>query len=283
MQETTFIYTLSDPKTELVRYVGKTNTPYKRKWAHFNDNINKTKKSTWIRGLILNGFLPDFNVIDEVPMCDWEFWEKHYIKLYKSFGSNLVNSNEGGINPITSSETKKTQREIKLGKKLSLKHIESLKKYYSEKRKLIPKKIKKEKGESNRMVVSQYDLNGCFIRTFISIAEASKSTKIAKHVISKVCRGICSYNRGGFYMWKYGDLIKNGNNINPFSKQRKTKNIKSVIQFSLNGDLINEYERIFDAANTVGVTSTAIRFACIKGFKTKGYIWKFKSEINKHE
>jgi len=92
-----FIYTLSDPITNDVRYIGKTNDVKFR----FNDHIkksknNKTHKDKWISSLLNKGLKPLISIIDTVHEDGWEFWEIFYISLFKTWGFNLVNHTEGG-------------------------------------------------------------------------------------------------------------------------------------------------------------------------------------------
>ena len=35
-------------------------------------------------------------ILDEVDYSQWEFWEKHYISLYKTWGIKLLNKSDGG-------------------------------------------------------------------------------------------------------------------------------------------------------------------------------------------
>ena len=50
--ETTYIYTLSDPRNNLVRYVGKTSNPKMRLQNHMNRKHNeRTHKRNWIESL----------------------------------------------------------------------------------------------------------------------------------------------------------------------------------------------------------------------------------------
>ena len=54
MNMTTKIYTLTDPITNQVRYVGKSNNPLKRYYKHLNESLKSTKthKNNWINKLI---------------------------------------------------------------------------------------------------------------------------------------------------------------------------------------------------------------------------------------
>ena len=71
MEETkiTFIYTISHPLTNEVRYIGKSNTPRKRLFSHI-DKRNKTKshKNNWIISLLKEDLRPIIEVLEEVPM-----------------------------------------------------------------------------------------------------------------------------------------------------------------------------------------------------------------------
>lgn len=91
----TFIYTLSDPITEEVRYVGKANNIKNRYNGHLIDK-SFTYKANWIKSLLNKGLKPEIEIIDEVLESEWKYWEVFYINLYKSWGFNLTNSTEGG-------------------------------------------------------------------------------------------------------------------------------------------------------------------------------------------
>lgn len=59
---------------EIPFYVGKTKNPDNRKYGH----------SYKYPGCKLE-------IIDEVPVIEWKFWERHYISLYRSWGFILKN------------------------------------------------------------------------------------------------------------------------------------------------------------------------------------------------
>ncbi len=62
---TVYIYTLSDPDTSTVMYVGQTIEPSKRFSQHMNPGKEKYKKEKWVRSLINQGKKPVMTVIDE--------------------------------------------------------------------------------------------------------------------------------------------------------------------------------------------------------------------------
>lgn len=62
--EETYIYTLTDPITNKVRYVGKANDIKIRYQAHMNSSRNhQTHKSNWISKLRKTGHRPSIDII----------------------------------------------------------------------------------------------------------------------------------------------------------------------------------------------------------------------------
>jgi len=92
-----YIYMLLCPITNHIRYVGKTSNPKNRFYTHISESkLRRTHKECWIFGLIQKNLKPILEILDEVEISEWEFWEKHYICLIRSWGFNLVNSTKGG-------------------------------------------------------------------------------------------------------------------------------------------------------------------------------------------
>jgi hypothetical protein len=98
VKELVYIYSLDDPITGESRYVGKTNTPKLRLSYHISSIRSKHNyhKKCWINSLLKRGLKPTMFIIDEVDKDKWQFWEKHYISLYKSWGFDLTNMTDGG-------------------------------------------------------------------------------------------------------------------------------------------------------------------------------------------
>lgn len=91
----TYIYSLSDPLTGNIRYVGKTDNLSSREKTHLR--VEKTHKSYWVQSLLAIGLMPKMEILDEVSNDEWKFWEQHWIQLIKSWGFNLVNGDNGGL------------------------------------------------------------------------------------------------------------------------------------------------------------------------------------------
>ena len=100
MKKRTSIYVLIDPRTNLIRYVGKTVQKLSyRLTQHLTEKSNH-KRSTWIKSLKNKGLIP---IIEEIDFCDWEEssnLEINWIKKYRLEGVNLTNMTDGGDGTI---------------------------------------------------------------------------------------------------------------------------------------------------------------------------------------
>lgn len=96
-----FIYTLSDPNTKEVRYVGKTKQSlYVRYCDHISiknnrNNLNYYSKN-WIKSLLNKNEKPIIELLDIVDESNWENEEIFYISYFKYLGFNLTNYQQGG-------------------------------------------------------------------------------------------------------------------------------------------------------------------------------------------
>lgn len=113
-----FIYSLEDPKTKEIRYVGKTVQKLeKRLIAHiYESKHKKNHKCNWINKLNKNGNNPIIRLIDIVSDDDWEFWEIYWIEQFKAWGFDLVNNTPGGEGYSHSEKTKEKIRQANSGK-----------------------------------------------------------------------------------------------------------------------------------------------------------------------
>lgn len=141
-----YIYTLSDPITMEIKYVGQTNEPKRRFNDHISSSINEnsdlynTYKARWIRKLISNDLMPIIKIIEECENLEQSnLREKYHIDKFTNEGCRLTNSYVSDVTEF-SKDTKEKMSNAKKGKKLEEivgeeKAIE-LKKYYSERVKL---------------------------------------------------------------------------------------------------------------------------------------------------
>ncbi len=124
----TKIYTLSNPLTGEIRYIGKTSKDLSNRLKeHFRYIATlkvKTKRISWFKSLLKQNLQPKIELIDEVNDDEWQFWEMHYISLFKSWGFRLVNGTDGGTggdvftnNPNKESIRKKLSGSNSVGKR----------------------------------------------------------------------------------------------------------------------------------------------------------------------
>ena len=160
------IYTLEDPITKEVRYIGKTKKELvERMYSHIsNYRLKKEKsyKNSWIKSLKQKNLKPIIKELDLVEEDDWEFWEQFYINLFKSWGFNLTNMTKGG--------------EGSLGGKgcLGYKHTEEAKKRISIANSKPKSKEWIEKAAKGKYKpITQYDLQNNYIRDWESTTTAA--------------------------------------------------------------------------------------------------------------
>lgn len=90
-----FIYSLSDPRTNQVRYIGKTNNPSARLSGHISYSVTG-EKSRWIAELKAIGLRPIMNILEETTEEQWSVREQHWIAKTKESNCALLNIQAGG-------------------------------------------------------------------------------------------------------------------------------------------------------------------------------------------
>lgn len=144
---------------------------------------------------------------------------------------------------------------------------------------------------SNRKPVTQYGLNGEFIKNFKSVKEASSATGINRSSIE-----MCAINKsktGMGYIWKYN--TDNEIDIDPIVKDksgRKTggtpwnkglkmligcgSHTKKIYQYDLSGGFLNEWECISIVVNELKINRGAIENCALNKTKSSGgFIWSY--------
>lgn len=93
------IYSLADPRTDAVRYVGKADSLKTRVQNHLcPSNLRKTKHcSKWLASLVRDGLKPIVAELESLSdTADWEASERRWIKHFKDLGCDLTNITDGG-------------------------------------------------------------------------------------------------------------------------------------------------------------------------------------------
>jgi group I intron endonuclease len=67
------------------------------------------------------------------------------------------------------------------------------------------------------------------------------------------------------------------------NKNRDSKIKKPVLQYDLNGNFINEYQSISEAARVIGKSKGGIQYVCSKDKAYAGFFWRYKIKQEKPE
>ena len=129
MSAMAYLYTLNDPKTDEVRYVGWTlQKPNDRLSRHLRDAIKLNRNyysARWIRSLIASGTGPIMHIVARLEAGDAPGTEIRYIAALRAAGARLVNTTDGGAGSLgcfPNEETRARLSKAKLGKPHSPEH-----------------------------------------------------------------------------------------------------------------------------------------------------------------
>lgn len=236
----TYIYTLSDPISKDVRYVGKTVKSLRvRLSGHIYSNKREhNHRINWINSILDKGLIPVITKIDECAWGDSQELEKNWIIHFREMGCNLVNSTDGGEGALG----------LKRSKEACLKSSRSIR--------------------NNSKIVYQYSKEGVFIRSYPSCMDAAEQTNSTSNNISQCC--LLSKKSHNGYIWSYlsqneidfekykhskprGRVIEN----NSFFKKRVSVLITDLIT---NEQLL--VHSIKDASAITGITTSNICNQC---------------------
>ncbi len=94
------VYTLKDPRTGTIRYVGWTVKSLARRLnIHIQDAVSKPARShraKWILSLLSIGIRPVIDAIEQGQGDGWAQAEKRWIAKFRAEGARLVNGTDGG-------------------------------------------------------------------------------------------------------------------------------------------------------------------------------------------
>lgn len=138
------IYTLSDPDSGMIRYVGKTIMSLNRRLSNhlsLQSLKDKNHKNYWIKKLIKEDKKPIIELLERVELVNWEESEIYWISQIKSWGFNLTNSTNGGNGLILSPEGREKQLYNLKSKMKEFRGIKYIDRFGKEKSEIIGKSI----------------------------------------------------------------------------------------------------------------------------------------------
>lgn len=283
------------------KYIGQSKDVYVR-WTYHKWNLKNDKHSNEYLQRAWNKCNGTYFIFYPILFCnidDADYWERYYIASYNTTNSDFgYNLDSGGT--FNKKHSKSTKEKIKIahtGRKLSdatkakisqnrkgkmtgKDHFMFGKKLSEETKKKISLALKgKNSGQDHYDAKSVICLNSGEV--FPTIKEAAITYGTYESNIIKCCRGERLSSAVGIdgdpLQWAY---YTDGHYYELEEYNPKT-NAKSVLQFDLNGNLVNEFSSAREAEKDTGIGYKMISRVC-KGERphTHGYIFKFKTELN---
>jgi group I intron endonuclease len=125
--------------------------------------------------------------------------------------------------------------------------------------------------------VMQFDLNGKFISSYISAAEAERQTSTCGNNILRCCRN--ELKSANNYLWRFKATYRNGEAV-----EYIRDDVRPIVQIDKNGNMVSEYKCISDAARLFDVSVNSIVACCKKKIHScKGFMWLYKEDYNPNE
>ena len=117
--------------------------------------------------------------------------------------------------------------------------------------------------------VSQYELDGTFIKTWDSLTSASDNTDVQISDISMCCKNKRKHIAGG-YQWRFSDGTEN--NIEPYVKDISRH---KVAQCDDNDNILHIWNSLKEIKETLEINTNNIPSVC-NGDRNKAYGYKWK-------
>lgn len=128
--QTVKIYGLMDPRTNEIRYVGKTaGSLVNRLRGHIKDKGSNKHKVNWIKSVLSAGTTPEIFEIERVDKDNWQEAEIFWIAYFKELGAKLTNATAGGDGLSSESWTPEMRQRVSIIQKdrpLTEEHVQAL-------------------------------------------------------------------------------------------------------------------------------------------------------------
>lgn len=127
-------------------------------------------------------------------------------------------------------------------------------------------------------VVRQYGLNGEFIASFFSVADAERKTGVKYGHIWRSCARSKDCPSNMEYFWRFADDDELAQGVIPDIPVDKRMLVAGppVRQYELSGTFVEEYSSLRQASQQTGVDRTSIIYCCEHFRKTAGgYTWRY--------
>lgn len=308
----TYIYTLEHPETGEIRYIGKTTNLKRRAYQHFNIKICKKLGNkhlgNWLLSILNNNLIPIIKVVEECT-DNWVESEQYWIEQFRHWGFNILNITKGGEG-FGYKHSEESKRKMSLAQKglprnFSQKTLQEKRDVFKSdanpmKNPLYKQKVIDARKENNNWVtesmknglrnrtkeaiknnnhpankaIIQYNLDGNFIKEWISFKEIKTILGFCDRALIDVCKGRTISACG--FVWRY----KTFNYLLKIKVPKKSIN-QLLIQYDKKMSVINQFESMKQANKITKISKTAISNNLSGLSKTAGgFIWKYKQLNN---
>lgn len=209
-----------------------------------------------------------FSVVQIGLKSDLIELEQYYLDTLKP-KYNISDSATSNSADRWTPEFRKAISDSKIGKKLNITEEDRI-----NRRNRALKNLSKDR----RVKISQYTKDGKYIRDWDSMKEAAEYYSINSCVISSCVRRVHNYAAG--FRWSYkGEVLQELLPSKRVYPKKVIKNRKPVIQYSLSGEYINEFDSLTSAQEQTGVAMASIIRQIQGKVKRAGkFKWEFKNK-----
>lgn len=150
--------------------------------------------------------------------------------------------------------------------------------------KLVGKKRSKEIcdmiSDIHSKAVLQYSLDGIFIKEWKSARQVTKESNIHYSHISSCCKG--KRNKCGGFLWFHKDNFTEQLLFERIEELNKPNwKCKTVLQYTLDGEFVKEWESASKIENELGFISSCITACCLNKTRCSyNYLWFYKDNFN---
>ncbi len=191
-----------------------------------------------------------------------------------------------------SPEAKEKLRQANLGRTMSDEAKAKAIAARTGKKQNISENSKRKRTDKTSVPINQYDLQGQFIKQFNSQMDAIRELDIERAKKNKKPLGTGSLGKAlshqqksnGYYWRKapYKDNIKDEIDALTGNKMKGQTRARAVLQFDLEGNLINEWPSAKVAGEVLKIYNANINICCRKNvdggsYSYKGFVWQYLS------
>lgn len=252
------IYTLEDPITGKIRYIGKTKQTLNKRLDNHIYGKSTSHKKSWIISLLKQNKFPIIEELETVLEEEWRNSEIYWISQFKAWGFNLTNMTDGGDGVEYTKEVREKIRKSHKGRKQSKETIEKKIKG------LIGKKRTQEQKDNIKRGLQPY---------FNKLKIEGQSEKQKEHL-----KKLIESNKDRPLNYYTIQKLQKGRDLYWASRERikpKEKIRKKIALINDDNEIIEIYTTIREASKKLNLNETSICKVC-KGQRNSLFNKKFK-------